>query len=153
MHYRPPFSSGFLMFDDKVLKMTPAEVVKFFETSPDLQSMADDVRKSLLPDGEEPQPEQYPPRWVELSGLQREKVNTYIDTLLATQPALPLVEKSGREVVERKVMGSVSYQLERVRCGKDCMGCPHGPYWYAYYRGKKSKVVSKYIGKEFKPLS
>lgn len=47
--------------------------------------------------------------------------------------------------------GRVTYQQELIRCGKDCWGCPHGPYWYAYYR-KAGRTVSKYIGKEFKPL-
>lgn len=44
--------------------------------------------------------------------------------------------------------GSVSYRLETVRCGKPgCKTCPHGPYWYAYYRDG-DKLKSRYIGKE-----
>jgi hypothetical protein len=141
-----------MAYDDRVLKMTPADVVRHFENTPDLQSMAADVRKSLLPDVEDPEDTDYPPRWSELSDEQKGKVNKYIDTLLAKQPALPLIEKAGREVVKRRVMGSVSYQLEMVKCGKDCKGCPHGPYWYGYYRNQKGKVVSTYIGKDFKRL-
>jgi len=42
----------------------------------------------------------------------------------------------------------VTYRLERVRCGKpNCRSCPHGPYWYAYYREGKT-LRSKYIGRE-----
>lgn len=38
-------------------------------------------------------------------------------------------------------------QLERIRCGKaNCRSCPHGPYWYLYYK-KAGKTHSKYIGK------
>ncbi|MDQ3982150.1 MAG: hypothetical protein M3271_05660, partial [Actinomycetota bacterium] len=42
--------------------------------------------------------------------------------------------------------GPVTYRLEAVRCGKPgCTKCPHGPYWYAYYR-EKGKLRSRYIG-------
>lgn len=42
----------------------------------------------------------------------------------------------------------VTYRLESVRCGKPgCTTCPHGPYWYAYYR-EGGKLKSRYIGKE-----
>lgn len=45
-------------------------------------------------------------------------------------------------------VGKVSYRLESVRCGKQgCRTCPHGPYWYAYYR-EGGKLRSRYIGKE-----
>lgn len=44
--------------------------------------------------------------------------------------------------------GNVSYRLESVRCGKEgCKSCPHGPYWYAYYR-EGGKLKSRYIGRE-----
>jgi hypothetical protein len=63
-------------------------------------------------------------------------------------PEVP--ERADREVVEKTVIGAITFQLERVRCGKNCNGCPHGPYWYAYYRSA-GRVVSKYIGKELDP--
>jgi hypothetical protein len=41
----------------------------------------------------------------------------------------------------------VTYRLERVRCGKrGCSRCPHGPYWYAYWR-EDGRLRSRYIGK------
>ena len=41
----------------------------------------------------------------------------------------------------------VSYRQQHVRCGKaTCTRCPHGPYWYAYWR-EGDKVRSRYIGK------
>lgn len=44
--------------------------------------------------------------------------------------------------------GPVTYRLESVKCGKPrCTKCPHGPYWYAYYR-EEGKVRSRYIGAE-----
>ena len=91
-----------------------------------------------------------PRRWAELSDQQKKKVEQYIDLLLAEQ--LPLVVKIHREVVEQKQVGSISYQLELVKCGKaTCTKCPHGPYWYGYYRRGK-RMVSKYVGKDFKLL-
>jgi hypothetical protein len=42
----------------------------------------------------------------------------------------------------------VTYRLETVKCGKpNCRSCPHGPYWYAYYREGK-RLRSRYIGRE-----
>ena len=35
---------------------------------------------------------------------------------------------------------------EWVKCGKKCSGCPHGPYWYAYWRAE-GKLHKRYIGK------
>lgn len=44
--------------------------------------------------------------------------------------------------------GKVSYRLEPVSCGKPgCSRCPHGPYWYAYWR-EGGRVRSKYIGRQ-----
>lgn len=44
-------------------------------------------------------------------------------------------------------IGEVTYRQESVRCGKPtCTRCPHGPYWYAYWR-EDGKQRSRYIGK------
>ena|SRR5437660_1464788 len=44
--------------------------------------------------------------------------------------------------------GKVTYRQEHVRCGRDnCTRCPHGPYWYAYWR-EDGRLRSRYIGKE-----
>jgi hypothetical protein len=40
----------------------------------------------------------------------------------------------------------VTYRLEQVKCGKaTCTRCPHGPYWYAYWR-EDGRVRSRYLG-------
>lgn len=40
---------------------------------------------------------------------------------------------------------TVSYRSQSVRCGKGCASCPHGPYWYAFWKeGGRSR--SQYIG-------
>ncbi len=42
----------------------------------------------------------------------------------------------------------VHYRRQHVRCGKEgCTRCPHGPYWYAYWR-EDGRLRSRYVGKE-----
>lgn len=140
--------------DNRVLTMTPEDVVSYFAQSPHLAGTAEDVAKVLgVKNGVSVNKTgQGPSRWNELSQKQQAQVEQYISTLLAQQlPLLDLIEKPGREVVEQRAIGSVSYQLEKIKCGKGCKGCPHGPYWYGYYR-KKGKTVSEYIGKQFKRI-
>jgi hypothetical protein len=44
--------------------------------------------------------------------------------------------------------GKVGYRLQAVRCGKPgCTRCPHGPYWYAYWR-EGGRVRTRYIGRD-----
>ncbi len=41
----------------------------------------------------------------------------------------------------------VSLQRRMVRCGKQaCTRCPHGPYWYAYWR-ENGRRRSRYVGR------
>jgi hypothetical protein len=59
-----------------------------------------------------------------------------------------LVSRHGVEEPDRAPKGSVTYRQERVRCGREgCTTCPHGPYWYAYWR-EGGRLRSRYIGKE-----
>jgi hypothetical protein len=52
------------------------------------------------------------------------------------------------DLPEEVQVGSVTYRLEAVNCGKPgCRSCPHGPYWYAYYR-EGTRLRSHYIGKD-----
>lgn len=51
-----------------------------------------------------------------------------------------------REVVGKRKEGKVTVRSELIYCGKNCRGCPHGPYDYAYW-WENGKVRSKYIGK------
>lgn len=60
-----------------------------------------------------------------------------------------LVAREGRdfERPETPRRGKATYRQERVRCGRDgCRRCPHGPYWYAYWR-EGGRLRSRYIGK------
>ena len=42
---------------------------------------------------------------------------------------------------------TLTYRQEHVRCGKGgCTTCPHGPYWYAYWR-EDGRTRKRYIGR------
>lgn len=60
-----------------------------------------------------------------------------------------LNQSGTREVLEVRHSDSMTFRLERVSCGKNCKGCPHGPYWYGYWR-EGGKTHSKYIGKNLR---
>lgn len=51
------------------------------------------------------------------------------------------------ELAEVPGMPTVTYRQEVTRCGRDCANCPHGPYWYAYWR-EGGRQRSLYIGRE-----
>jgi len=57
-----------------------------------------------------------------------------------------------REVLDVQTTGCITYRLEKVSCGKNCKGCPHGPYWYGYWR-EGGKTHYKYIGKSLSSRS
>jgi len=65
------------------------------------------------------------------------------------KPPGPMELPEGNEILAVKKSGSMTYRLEKVSCGKNCKGCPHGPYWYAYWR-EGGKTRSKYIGKNLR---
>ena len=45
-------------------------------------------------------------------------------------------------------MPQVTYRRQEVRCGRpECGACPHGPYWYAFWK-EDGRSRSQYIGRE-----
>ena len=59
-----------------------------------------------------------------------------------------LVSRTGVDPERERRRGTVTFRQERVRCGRgNCTKCPHGPYWYAYWR-EGGKLRSRYIGKK-----
>ena len=58
-----------------------------------------------------------------------------------------LVEDDPSEPGGADRVPKVTFRQQLVRCGKQgCATCPHGPYWYAYWR-EDGRMRSRYIGK------
>jgi hypothetical protein len=58
-----------------------------------------------------------------------------------------LLHSGGSLETRARAESKITYRLEPVRCGKTgCSRCPHGPYWYAYWR-EGGRMRSRYIGK------
>ena len=76
-----------------------------------------------------------------------QEVKEYIDQLISDRDGADLPV----EILEENRLGSVTYRQERVYCGKECKGCPHGPYWYAYWK-EDGRTHTRYIGKELKEV-
>ncbi|MGH3441062.1 MAG: hypothetical protein ACRDUY_03265 [Nitriliruptorales bacterium] len=60
-----------------------------------------------------------------------------------------LIHVDGKPDAEQLVPdpSRVTYRQEHVRCGRDrCSTCPHGPYWYAYWK-EGGRTRSRYIGR------
>jgi len=76
------------------------------------------------------------------------EIKDLAERLISERGKPPLEEElpDDREVLDVQTTGSTTYRLEKVSCGKNCKGCPHGPYWYGYWR-EDGKTHSKYIGK------
>jgi hypothetical protein len=47
------------------------------------------------------------------------------------------------------VPSNATVKEERIRCGKSCLMCPHGPYYYAYWKEDDGKLKKKYIGTKY----
>jgi hypothetical protein len=63
-----------------------------------------------------------------------------------------LVTRHGQEQVEAERRGKITFRQELVRCGRrGCTRCPHGPYWYAYWR-EDGRLRSRYIGKRLEDV-
>jgi len=67
----------------------------------------------------------------------------------AARPVDPdeIPSEPGEEVVETKKTSSGTLQKKMIPCGKDCNGCPHGPYTYRYFRKDDGSLTSEYVGK------
>ena len=49
------------------------------------------------------------------------------------------------ELTDVPGMPGVVYRMQSVKCGKACAACPHGPYWYAFWK-EEGRSRSQYIG-------
>ena len=74
------------------------------------------------------------------------------DVRSLSDPVLRRLVILAQDLLERRGAGrvpdgaKVTYRREEVRCGKaNCTRCPHGPYWYAYWR-EGGRLRSRYLG-------
>jgi hypothetical protein len=74
------------------------------------------------------------------------------DVRSLSDPELRRLVILAQDLLERRGAGRVpdgakiTYRREEVRCGKaNCKRCPHGPYWYAYWR-EDGRLRSRYLG-------
>ena len=79
------------------------------------------------------------------------------DVRSLSDPELRRLVILAQDLLERRGAGrvpdgaKVTYRREEVRCGKaNCTRCPHGPYWYAYWR-EDGKLRSRYLGSAREP--
>jgi len=89
-------------------------------------------------------------RWVyrQTDRKQLLDLQSAIDARLAELEAeIEPEAKEGRTVVETQRTPGLTIQLEEIMCGKNCRGCPHGPYYYGYFR-QGGRLRSVYIGKK-----
>ena len=104
-----------------------------------------------------PKPPESVPKYI-AEGIPKQDIDTlhdiacWVDELidLYSRPIdLSEIETEEDEIVDipSKSSGSKgTIVIKKVKCGKDCNGCPHGPYKYRAYR-QKGKVKWDYIGK------
>lgn len=86
--------------------------------------------------------------WEELRQLDR-----YLHELLQEIEAVRGQEmpvKQDTEILDERKLGSRTYRLQRIKCGKTSCKCAsgerHGPYWYAFW-WENGSTRTKYIGK------
>jgi hypothetical protein len=57
------------------------------------------------------------------------------------------IQKSSRNFESSPKKATI--RKEYIKCGKYlCLGCEHGPYYYAYWRDESGKLKKKYIGRD-----
>lgn len=76
-----------------------------------------------------------------LDEAQLRRLAILVRGLLETSPGPRM------ELDDLPAMPKVTYRQAAVRCGKGCGSCPHGPYWYAYWK-EDGRSRSQYIGRE-----
>lgn len=90
------------------------------------------------PDSEPPEPPDEVPQYI-ADGLGRqdaddlEHVIEYARDLLAYRRSAPSKEEvmdTDGEVIDTEQKDNYTEVIKKVECGKDCSGCPHGPYVY-----------------------
>jgi len=80
---------------------------------------------------------------------QLKEIKRRCSALLRTMripPSADLCRNAGlRTLALSRTVRSKRFQLEWRYCGKDCNGCPHGPYIYVYWH-EAGDVQERYLG-------
>ena len=83
--------------------------------------------------------------------LSLEKMYEKAGSIIKQGEKLVIEMNSKREIANRNsktIPQNATIREEYVKCGKDlCLGCEHGPYYYAYWRDENGKLKKKYIGR------
>ncbi len=82
------------------------------------------------------------------------ELSAWLQILIEESEVAPIPTKEGREIVDERQKGPITYRLQYIRCGRPTCKCAeggqgHGPYWYAYW-WQGGRTRSKYIGKQLK---
>lgn len=83
----------------------------------------------------------------ELTEAQRQELRAIDERLQEVLEERRASRSSAPAPRTEKQIGSITFRYETVRCGKEnCSRCPHGPYWYAYWK-EGGRTRSRYIGR------
>lgn len=81
----------------------------------------------------------------ELDEFDLRRLGLFVGELLATRAG---DRPMGAPVRQDRAQPRITYRQQLIRCGKTtCTQCPHGPYWYAYWR-EDGRLRSRYVGKD-----
>jgi len=116
------------------------EILQCFSTLKQKRSLSHHLHQAI-----DPLPEQPP---------KLQALLVWLDALIEAEAEAAIVPvRVGREVIEQKHLGKMTYRLEKIRCGKQECRCAngelHGPYWYSYHK-EAGKLKSRYVGKRLK---
>lgn len=103
---------------------------------------------------EQPTPPQELPKYLR-NGLQKQDIES-LRTVISFAEALlnyrvsitedDITADDNEDIVTIEQNKNGSLIEKKIPCGKDCNGCPHGPYKYRVYRNN-GKVKWEYIGR------
>lgn len=89
----------------------------------------------------------------ELSEKEMQELREIDARLNETLAARRAGQGDGAPLRMEKQVGSITFRYETVRCGKEnCTRCPHGPYWYAYWK-ENGRTRSRYIGRSLPAMA
>ena len=100
----------------------------------------------------QPEPPDTIPKYI-YEGLEKQDVATLEDVIsyaeelidYRTQPPEEVDADEDEEIVEKEKRNGYTRVVKKVPCGKDCSGCPHGPYVYHVSRSGNG-LDWEYIG-------